>query len=174
VDNSQSAGVPVVSFVGRSGSGKTTLLEKVIAELTSRGYRVASVKHHTHHSDIDVPGKDSWRHAKAGSKQVVLKGLGVLAVFKKIDSEPDLNDLLAMIDDADIVLTEGFHEEGKAMIEVSRRGCSAELINEPSSLLALVTDNDFDAGTTPVFGLNEHMRVVELLESVCLAGGGVD
>ena len=53
--------VPIVSIVGTSGSGKTTLLVKVISELVSRGYRVATLKHDAHRFEIDKEGKDSWR-----------------------------------------------------------------------------------------------------------------
>ncbi len=64
---------PALAFIGYQNSGKTTLVEKVIAELTARGLRVGSLKHHGHHGfDIDVPGKDSWRHAQAGSRHVGL------------------------------------------------------------------------------------------------------
>lgn len=48
--------VPAIAFIGYQNSGKTTLVEKVIAELTRRGLRVGSLKHHGHHGfDIDVP-----------------------------------------------------------------------------------------------------------------------
>ena len=58
---------PAVSFVGRHNSGKTTLLEKVIAELVSRGLNIGTIKHHGHPDfDIDIPGKDSFRHRAAG------------------------------------------------------------------------------------------------------------
>ena len=63
---------PIVSIVGKSGSGKTTLLEKVVAELTKRGYNVGTIKHDVHGFEIDYEGKDSWRHKKAGAKTVVL------------------------------------------------------------------------------------------------------
>ena len=63
--------VPVVSLVGKSGVGKTTALERVIREIKRRGYRVGTVKHDTHGFDMDKPGKDSWRHAQAGSDSVV-------------------------------------------------------------------------------------------------------
>ena len=57
---------PAVSIVGRHNSGKTTLIEKLIAELVGRGFDVGSVKHHSHVGfDIDIPGKDSWRHRHA-------------------------------------------------------------------------------------------------------------
>ena len=38
--------VPAIAFIGYQNSGKTTLVEKVIAELTRRGLRVGSLKHH--------------------------------------------------------------------------------------------------------------------------------
>ena len=47
--------IPIVSFVGKSNSGKTTLLEKVIRELKSKGYRVATIKHSHNELDIDQP-----------------------------------------------------------------------------------------------------------------------
>ena len=37
---------PAVSFIGRKNSGKTTLLEKVIAYLSEKGLRIATIKHH--------------------------------------------------------------------------------------------------------------------------------
>ncbi|MEA2014694.1 MAG: molybdopterin-guanine dinucleotide biosynthesis protein B, partial [Thermodesulfobacteriota bacterium] len=60
--------IPIVSFVGKSGSGKTTLIEKIIPELTRKGWRVATIKHSHLTFDIDREGKDSWRHQKAGAR----------------------------------------------------------------------------------------------------------
>ncbi len=59
---------PIVSVVGKSKSGKTTLIEKLIQELKSRGYRVATIKHIPQGVSFDEPGKDSWRHLQAGSE----------------------------------------------------------------------------------------------------------
>ena len=59
--------IPVVSVVGVSDSGKTTLMERLLKEIKSRGWRVATIKHDLHGFDIDKPGKDSWRHARAGA-----------------------------------------------------------------------------------------------------------
>ena len=56
---------PVFTVVGHSGSGKTTLVEKLLRELSSRGLRVATIKHAHHNFDVDKPGKDSYRHRKA-------------------------------------------------------------------------------------------------------------
>ena len=54
--------IPIVSIVGKSDSGKTTLIEKLLPELTRRGYRIATVKHDVHGFEVDREGKDSWRH----------------------------------------------------------------------------------------------------------------
>ncbi|OGO19675.1 MAG: molybdopterin-guanine dinucleotide biosynthesis protein B, partial [Chloroflexi bacterium RBG_16_50_9] len=70
--------IPVVAFAGKSGVGKTTLLEKVVRELKIRGLRVAVIKHSHHDIEIDQPGKDSWRFARAGSDVVAISSPGKL------------------------------------------------------------------------------------------------
>ncbi|MFA7176706.1 MAG: molybdopterin-guanine dinucleotide biosynthesis protein B, partial [Smithellaceae bacterium] len=72
--------IPIVSIVGKSNSGKTTLLEKIIADLTHRGYRIATIKHNRHGFDIDHEGKDSYRHKKAGAHTTVVSSPHQLAL----------------------------------------------------------------------------------------------
>ena len=62
----------VFGIAGWSGSGKTTLLKGLIPTLIGRGLSVSSMKHAHHAFDIDVPGKDSYRHAKAGAHEVMI------------------------------------------------------------------------------------------------------
>ena len=42
----------VAAVSGVKNSGKTTFLEKLVAELTKRGYRVAVIKHDGHEFQI--------------------------------------------------------------------------------------------------------------------------
>ena len=49
--------IPILSLVGKSNAGKTTLLEKIVRELTSRGYKIATIKHDAHSFEIDHEGK---------------------------------------------------------------------------------------------------------------------
>ena len=59
---------PILSIVGRSNSGKTTLLEKLIRELTGRGRRIGTIKHHFHGPvEVDIPGKGRWYRVRLGS-----------------------------------------------------------------------------------------------------------
>jgi molybdopterin-guanine dinucleotide biosynthesis protein B len=57
----------VIGIAGWKNSGKTTLVTRLIAELTRRGLRVASVKHAHHEADVDQEGTDTFRHRAAGA-----------------------------------------------------------------------------------------------------------
>jgi len=158
--------VPIVSIVGKGDSGKTTFLEKLIRELTSRGVRVATVKHHVHDYDIDVPGKDSWRHARAGAVTTMVSSPDKFSLIQKMDKEHPLEELarIATNSGADILLTEGYKIEAANRIEVSRRGRSEAIISLPEELIALVTDNpDLAPEGVPLFGLEDASAVVDMI-----------
>lgn len=168
----EATGIPVVSIVGKSDSGKTTLMERLIRELTDRGYRVGSVKHHVHDFDIDVPGKDSWRHAKAGAVVTLVSSPSKLGMTRVMDHEATLEELRGLAGDVDILLTEGYRRAGNVRIEVSRSARSTELACEAAELFALVTDNaELEVGDVPVFALDDAPGLADLVESVFLKGG---
>ena len=115
------ANVPIVCIVGRSKSGKTTIVEKLIRDLKRRGHRVATIKHHAHPGiEIDRPGKDTWRHAQAGSDHIVIAAPDRVASIRRIDREPTLEEIAATIHDVDIILAEGYIRTGQVKVEVVR------------------------------------------------------
>src|SRR5512143_21431 len=85
--------IPIVSVVGKSDSGKTTLLEKLVKELTSRGYRIGTIKHDVHSFEIDHPGKDSWRHKQAGASATVISSPAKLALVVDTDHDHTLAEI---------------------------------------------------------------------------------
>lgn len=163
--------IPVISVVGKSDSGKTTLLEKLIVELKQRGYRVATVKHDIHSFEIDVPGKDSWRHAQAGSDIVVISSPRKLALIKRVVQEMTLEEIARLIPEVDtevdIILTEGFKRAKAPKVEVSRRDRSTELICEPDELIAVATDYPLSIDV-PTFDLEDISGLADLLEAAFL------
>ena len=157
--------IPIVSVVGRSGAGRTTLLEKLIRELKRRGYRVATVKHHAHPGfEVDKPGKDTWRHAQAGSDQVVIAAPDRVAAIRYVDHGLTLDEIaVTLIHAVDLILTEGFTLGGKPQIEVVRAACSTEPIADPKHLLAVATDVALTLDA-PRFDLDDAVGLVDLIE----------
>lgn len=135
--------LPIICIVGKSGSGKTALVERIIPELKRRGYRVASIKHNPHDFELDQPGKDSWRHAQAGSDAVVISSPQKVALIKGVEHDPTLGELLRLIgNDFDIVIAEGFKESEAPKIEVHRAELGEGLVCKPDELLAVATDEE--------------------------------
>jgi len=138
----QQAGGPVIlGVVGRPNSGKTTLIERLIPEFTRRGLRVGAVKRVTRF-DIDVPGKDSWRHGQAGAAAYTVASASKLAFVARRDEEASLDEIVARyFDGYDVVVCEGYRREAPDVVEVFREAAGYEsMVCEPGEPLALVTD----------------------------------
>jgi len=160
---------PIVSVVGKSGSGKTTLLEKLIPLLKERGYRVAVVKHHVHGEfEMDRPGKDSWRHARAGADVIVVASPVKVAQIRRVDAEPSLQEVAAGLSGVDLILTEGYKRAHTPKIEVSRRERSTGLICDPEELLAVIADHPVSLDI-PQFDLDDAAGVADFLEREVLS-----
>ena len=158
--------VPILSVVGRSNSGKTMLLEKLIRELTGRGRRVGTIKHHFRGPvEVDVPGKDSWRHRRAGARTVALSSPDTLFVVGDIAGEWPLGAVahLALFD-VDLILTEGFKSGPMPKIEVNRATQGMPLLCGPEDyLVAVVTDRDLPL-SVPRFGLEGVGPLADFIE----------
>lgn len=136
---------PLVSIVGKSKSGKTFLIQKLIAELKSRGYRVATVKHVPQDISFDQPEKDSWQHIQAGSDVTVISSPKRLGLIKPVDAEPTLDEVVRLLGgNYDIILTEGFKNGDAPKIETHRRESGAPLVGL-RGLVAMVTDEPTEA-----------------------------
>ncbi len=133
---------PILSLVGRSNTGKTTLMEKLIAELGRRGYRVGTIKHDVHGFELDHPGKDTWRHARAGARAVAISSPGKVALIQLVDHERSIDEVTALMDCVDLVMTEGYKRADKPKIEVTNAESGGELICGPHDrLLAVAAEN---------------------------------
>lgn len=156
--------LPVISIVGRSDAGKTTLIEKLVPELKRRGYRVGTIKHDAHQFEIDVPGKDSWRHRQAGADVVAISSREQLAVIQSVAQEQELDAVAAKMAGAvDIILTEGYKRSDKPKIEVHRAARGGELLCSEDELLAVATDEPVPT-RAPCYDINDARGLADIIE----------
>ncbi len=146
------AATRIISIIGRKNSGKTTLTVALASELARRGHRVMTIKHADHPADVDREGTDSWRHFHEGKAERVLIAAPELRVL--FERAPDDYDPIALarryLDDADIVLVEGFKRAELPKIEVFRRSVGSPLYDPAAPNAgqweAIVTDEyNFEA-----------------------------
>ena len=157
--------IPIVSIVGSSGSGKTTLLERLIPELSRRGYRVATVKHDVHGFEIDREGKDTWRHRRAGSACTIISSARQLALVRDMDHDASLDEIRELYArDVDILISEGFKREPVPKIEVYRDALkTGPLFASLDDLVAMVSDAPVETAA-PLLGLEEIGRLADIIE----------
>ncbi len=157
----------VIGIAGWKNSGKTTLAVKLIAELTRRGYCVASVKHAHHDADIDHEGTDTYRHRAAGAVEVALVTGARWALVHELhgEAEPSLAETLARLSPADIVIVEGYKREAIAKIEVRRREAAQTdpMAPHDPNIIAVAADRPVGQSTTPVFHLDDLAAIANFL-----------
>ena len=156
---------PIVSIVGRSKSGKTTIIERLIPELSRRGYRVATIKHHMGDFEIDYRGKDSWRHKEAGAQTVVISSPQKVALIRDVPRDLALDEVAALfIREADIIITEGFKQEGHPKVEVFREEVHPyPLASELKNLIAVVSDKPLQLDV-PSLNVNDISKLADIIE----------
>jgi molybdopterin-guanine dinucleotide biosynthesis adapter protein len=161
----------VIGLAGWSGSGKTTLIAKVIPVLVGRGLKVSTVKHAHHAFDIDRPGKDSWLHREAGASEVVVASSRRWAVVHELrdEAEPPLEDLLAKLAPADIVLIEGYKRHAHPKLEIYRASVGKPLIYpEDNCVVAIASDAPLPSAQLPVVMLDDVEAVANVLQAEAL------
>lgn len=153
-----------VSIVGKSKSGKTTLIERLVLELKSRGYRVATVKHASRGVTIDSPGKDSWRHIQAGAEATAIASPDRLVLIKPITKDMGLDEILRLFGESyDIILAEGFKQGSAPKIEVHRKEVGPPL-SSVRKLIAIATDELLET-TVRQYSLQDVQGLADLLEN---------
>ena len=164
--------IPIVSIVGKSDSGKTTLIEKLIPELTRRGYRIATVKHDIHGFEVDREGKDSWRHKQAGAHTVVISSPNKIALIRDVERDLNLEELREkLIQDVDLILSEGYKKDVQPKIEIFRKEKHRELLStKEDNLVAIVSNQEFNVGV-PCFHLEDMKGLSNFIEKEFIKSG---
>ena len=159
----------VIGVVGWKNSGKTTLVTKLVRELRSRGYRIATVKHAHHDFDIDQEGTDSYLHRAAGASEVLLVSSRRWALIHELGEEPEpsLAEILRKLAPSDVVVVEGYKGEPISKIEV-RRLSAAHIVplspNDPY-VICIAADHPCESESRAVFAIDDVAGMTDLVVS---------
>lgn len=143
----------IISIIGRKNAGKTTLAVALANELVRRGHRVMAIKHGHHPADVDRRGSDTWRLFHEGrAERVLIASPDLRVLFQRSPDDYDPIGLARQyMQDADIVLAEGYKAAALPKIEVFREAIGSRPLYDPAApnahqWVAIVTDDpDFTA-----------------------------
>jgi molybdopterin-guanine dinucleotide biosynthesis protein B len=159
-------------FAGWSGSGKTTAIEQVIPHLRSHGLSVSLIKHAHHTFDVDQPGKDSWRHRRAGCGEVLVTSPVRWALMHELRDEPELMlpEALRRLSPCDLVLIEGYKRAAFPKLEIHRPAIGKPLLfPDDPQIVGLATDapGQFPDARLPVLDLSNVRAISEFVIAHC-------
>ncbi|MCR9089661.1 MAG: molybdopterin-guanine dinucleotide biosynthesis protein B [Rhodobacteraceae bacterium] len=168
----------VFGVTGWKNAGKTGLMERLVSEITGRGITVSTLKHAHHTFDVDHPGKDSYRHRKAGATEVLLASRNRWALMHELrdTEEPALEDLLPKLAPVDLVLIEGYKRDRHPKIEAWRAETGNPLIAPgDDSIRAVASDAPLPGLNVPNFDLNDTVGIADfVLREVGLGAVGLE
>jgi molybdopterin-guanine dinucleotide biosynthesis protein B len=158
-------GMKVFGFAGWSGSGKTTLIEKLIPLFVGQGLRVSLIKHAHHDFDVDQPGKDSYRHRKAGASEVLVSSGQRWALMHELRGapEPGLDELVRHIAPCDLLLVEGFKKEAIPKLEVYRAQTGKPLLFPDDPYIVAVASDVALTQDILTIDINNNDQVAEFI-----------
>ena len=137
----------IFGVTGWKNNGKTTLVERLVTEITARGYVVSTIKHAHHAFDVDHKGRDSYRHREAGAQEVLVGSGTRWALIHELRGapEPTMDELLARLSPCDLVLVEGYKRGPHPKIEAYRAEAGEDLIARDDDTIRLIaTDTPLD------------------------------
>jgi molybdopterin-guanine dinucleotide biosynthesis protein MobB len=156
----------IFGIVGWKNSGKTGLVERLLTEISLRGFSVSTIKHAHHTFDIDQMGKDSFRHRQAGAMEVLLCSENRWALMHELRSspEPNLAELLSKLSPVDLVLVEGFKNEPCMKMEAYRiENNNAPLGQSANDIIALASNTKHPNLNLPIFNLDDTIEITNFI-----------
>lgn len=138
----------IITVIGRKDAGKTTLTVALASEFARRRRRVMTIKHGHHPADVDRPGSDTFRHFReAKAERTLIAGPDIRVLFERTPDDYDPVGLARRyMEDADLVLCEGYKRAPLPKIEVWRKAVGGRPLYDPAApnaveWVALVSDD---------------------------------
>ena len=155
---------------GYSGCGKTHLILRLLSTLPKLGLKVSTIKHAHHNFEIDIPGKDSFEHRKAGAHQVLVYSKNRWALIHETNKNEKLSlkSLAKNMTPVDLILVEGFKNEKFDKIEVVRSSIKQPLLSDNDKrIVAIVSDKQIKHDKLPVIKFSETEKIAAFIINHC-------
>ncbi len=153
--------VTIISIAGKQNAGKTTLLKDLIPKLKEQGYRVGTLKYNIRKFDIDHEGKDTYKYSKSGADSIAISTQSEFVVMKKTVNPLTLNEIIeAHFNDVDVVLVEGYREEGYPRIRIIDPQDTNAVKTDSENELLLVNVKTENSGFS-IENLNKALGFIE-------------
>lgn len=158
-------GHTVYGVTGWKNAGKTTLMERLVAEMSERGLTVSTIKHAHHATDVDQPGRDSYRHRQAGASEVLLASPTRWALMHELREarEWELEELLEKLSPVDLVLVEGYKRAPHPKVEAWRAEARREpLAGRFPNIRAIAADGPLETDL-PLLDLDDTAAITDFI-----------
>lgn len=158
----------IYGVTGWKNSGKTGLMERLVAEFTSRGITVSTIKHAHHNTDVDQPGRDSYRHRSAGASEVIVASPNRWALMHELRGaqEPKLEDLIARMSPVDLVLIEGYKRAPHPKVQTHRQEAGHDVLGDKfPAIRAIASDVDIPDAAVPVLHLDDTAAIADFIST---------
>jgi molybdopterin-guanine dinucleotide biosynthesis protein MobB len=156
----------IYGVTGWKNAGKTGLMERLVAEISKRGFSISTLKHAHHDTDVDQPGRDSYRHRAAGAHQVMLSSPNRWALMTELRDKPEpaLADLLPLMTPVDLILIEGYKREPHPKIEAHRWETGRPLLVDSNPTIRAVASNTVPQNLrVPLFDLDDVPAIADFI-----------
>jgi molybdopterin-guanine dinucleotide biosynthesis protein MobB len=156
----------IYGITGSKNAGKTGLVERLVADITARGFTVSTIKHAHHSTEVDHPGRDSYRHRTAGAREVIVASPARWALMHELRgaTEPALDDLLAHLAPVDLVLIEGYKAAPHPKVEAHRAATGhPPLALENATIRAIASDTVAAGVALPRFDLDDTAAIADFI-----------
>ncbi|GGE48516.1 molybdopterin-guanine dinucleotide biosynthesis protein B [Actibacterium pelagium] len=156
----------IYGVTGWKNSGKTGLVERLVSEISGRGFTVSTIKHAHHATEIDHPGRDSYRHREAGAREVLVASPVRWALMHELrdQPEPPIEELLQKLSPVDLILVEGYKREAHPKVEAHRSETGRGLLATTNETIkAIASDSAVEADGLPVFDLDDTASIADFI-----------
>ncbi len=157
-------------IAGWKNSGKTSLVAALVTEISSRGYKVSTIKHAHHTFDLDKPNTDSFKHREAGAVEVMLVSRNRWAIQHELHNqdEPNFEDMIAKLAPCDLVLVEGYKKENISKLEIIGPENKLDLLwPQDDNIKAIASDVELDNCPLPHFNRNSIKAISDFILKSC-------